>query len=348
MTDATAYAALDDRLLVVSGRGHDPAATERLVGHDFECIAASPDCPDRAFAGTVESGIQRTTDGGDTWERVSTIDDRVTSLAVSPHDPDVVWAGTEPSAVYRSTDGGEAWRACAPLTDLPSSDDWSYPPRPDTHHVRWIEPDPHERERLYVAVEAGALLRTDDGGETWTDRPEGARRDNHTLATHPDVPGRVYAAAGDGYAQSEDGGDTWAHPQTGLDHRYVWGVAVPRSDPDTVVVSAASGARSAHGVGAAETHVYRTSDAGNPGKTDRSAGETDGTVEWSLAMDGLPDPEGTVRSDLAAGAGETLYALNNHGLYRSDDAGRAWARLGVEWPAEYESRTPHGLVVVRD
>jgi len=342
MPETTAYAALSDRLLSLTDDGHtEPSIRERLVGHDLQSVAASPDRPDRAFVGTVESGIQRTTDGGDTWERVSGIDDRVTALAVSPHDPDVVWAGTEPSVVYRSTDGGDSWVACSPLTDLPSASDWSYPPRPDTHHVRWIEPDPHERDRLYVAVEAGALLRTGDGGETWTDRPEGARRDNHTLATHPDTPGRVYAAAGDGYAQSGDGGDTWAHPQTGLDHRYVWGVAVPRSDPDTVVVSAASGARSAHSVGAAESLVYRTTDAARAG-----AGRDDG-VEWSLAMDGLPEPEGTVRSDLAAGPDGRLYALNNNGIYRSDDAGERWDRLGVEWPTEYESGTPHGMVVVR-
>ena len=215
--ETTAYAALDDRLLVVDEDG--PAARERLVGRDFESVAASAEAADRAFAGTVESGIQRTTDGGDTWERVSDVDDRVTSLAASPHDPDVVWAGTEPSAVYRSTDGGDTWASLPPLTDLPSSSEWSFPPRPHTHHARWLEPDPRDPDRLYVAIEAGGLVRTEDGGETWIDTPEGARFDNHTLATHPDAPGRVYTAAGDGYAQSEDGGDTWTYPQQGLGDR---------------------------------------------------------------------------------------------------------------------------------
>ncbi|MFC7195908.1 WD40/YVTN/BNR-like repeat-containing protein [Halosimplex aquaticum] len=321
MSDATAYAVLDDRVLVVRGSADgDWTASERLVGRDFESVAASADRPERAFAGTVESGIQRTTDGGDTWDRVAPdVDDRVTALAVSPHDPDVVWAGTEPSAVYRSTDGGDSWESLPPLTDLPSESAWSFPPRPHTHHVRWLEVDPHDPERLYVAIEAGALVRTGDGGETWQDRPEGARRDNHTLATHPDVEGRVYTAAGDGYAQSEDGGDTWAYPQDGLGHRYVWGMAVPRSDPDTVVVSAASGARSAHTVSTAEAYVYRTTNAG------------DEETEWHLSMDGLPEAEGTVRSVLAAADGPTLFALNNRGLYRSADAGDSWNRVALDW-----------------
>jgi len=370
--DTTVYAVLDDRVLVVRGDGDDWTASEHLVGHDFECVAASDERPQRAFVGTVESGIQRTTDGGETWDRVApNVDDRVTALAVSPHD-DTVWAGTEPSAVYRSTDGdlasdaseassdrgsdgGDAWDPLPPLTDLPSESAWSFPPRPHTHHVRWLEPDPNDPDRLYVAIEAGALVRTEDGGETWQDHPEGvsaseasggssgtdqrgrtdgARLDNHTLATHPDAVGRVYTAAGDGYAQSEDGGDTWAYPQDGLGHRYVWGMAVSRSDPDTVVVSAASGPRSAHTVSTAEAYVYRTTTAGDDDPT------------WDLAMDGLPEPEGTVRSVLAAAEGSVLFALNNRGLYRSTDAGGSWTRTDVEWSETYESQTPRGLAVV--
>ena len=343
---ARVYAALDDRLLVAQPDGEEWTATEHLVGRDLESVAASPERPERAFAGTVESGVQRTVDGGDSWQRVAPeIDDRVTALAVSPHDPAVVWAGTEPSAVYRSTDGGDSWAALPRLDALPSESEWAFPPRPHTHHVRWLAPDPTDPERLYVAIEAGALVRTDDALssvagaddplETWQDRPDGARRDNHTLATHPDAEGRVYTAAGDGYAQSEDGGDTWAYPQDGLGYRYVWGLAVPRSDPDTVVVSAASGPRSAHSVETAEAYVYRTTNA-----------ERGADTEWHLAMDGLPEPEGTVRSVLAAAGGSVLYALNNRGLYRSADAGGSWERVPLAWSERYEPQTPRALSVV--
>jgi photosystem II stability/assembly factor-like uncharacterized protein len=329
--------AFEDRLLVARCEADDWSTDERLVGRDFECVAASPDRPERAFAGTAESGVQRSTDGGDSWERVASIEDRVTALGVSPHDPDTVWAGTEPSAVYRSTDGGDTWTALPDLTTLDSSERWSYPPRSHTHNVRWLEPDPHDPDRLAVAIEAGALVRTTDGGQTWIDHPDGARRDNHTLATHPDVPGRLYAAAGDGYAQSEDGGDTWHHPQDGLDHRYVWGLAVPESDPGTVVASAASGARRAHIPSAARAYVYRTTDAGRI--------ETGDTVRWERAMDGLPDPGGTVRSVFAASDG-ALFAVNNRGCYRSADAGGSWRRLDLAWPDEYEQQAPAGVAVV--
>ena len=56
------------------------------------------------------------------------------------------------------------------LNDLPSSKTWRFPPRPWTNHVRWIEPDATNPNYLFVAIEAGALVHSRDGGKTWIDR----------------------------------------------------------------------------------------------------------------------------------------------------------------------------------
>lgn len=327
-----AYVALDDRLLLVDSLETDPSARERLVGHDFECVATAPQKPDRVFAGTVESGLQCSSDGGDTWEAVGEFDDRVTAVTVSPHDEDVVWAGTEPSAVYHSRNGGDTWTLCGGLTDLPSAEKWSFPPRPHTHHVRWLAVDEHDPETLYVAIEAGAFTRTTDGGETWEHRPEDARLDNHTLATHADAPGRIYTAAGDGYAESTDGGESWSYPQDGLEHRYVWGLAVDSEDSELVVVSGAHGARSAHTPDTAEAYIYR--------RTERDE-------SWEQAMEGLPGPTGQVRAVLDSGPdGGEFVAVTNRGLFLTDDGAATWSRVDLDWPESYEQQVPRGLAVV--
>ncbi len=326
------YAALRDALLVLDD-ADGWTARERFADHDLECVAASPDAPDRVFCGTFDAGLRRSTDGGETWERVGggVVGESVTAVTVSPHDPDEVWAGTEPSRVYRSTDGGGTWAERPGLTALPSSEEWYFPPRPETHHVRWITQDPHDPDRLAVSIEAGALVTSEDRGETWDDRVPSARRDNHTLATHPDAPGRMYAAAGDGYAETTDGGETWDDPHAGLDHRYCWSVAVDPGDPDTVVVSGASSAWTAHTPSHAQSYVYRT-DGG----------------EWERAMDGLPDPEGLLRAVLASGGDGEFCALTNHGPFRSTDAGRTWDAIDVAWQDAYRGQAPRGLAVIGD
>ena len=317
----TIHAALADRLLVASGP--DWTTTAALSGRSLECVAATDGT---VLVGTFESGLWRET--GDGFEQSWPTDapQAVTSVAVSPVDGRC-WAGTEPSAVYRSTDAGQSWARCGDLTALPSSSRWSFPPRPHTHHVRWLEPDPADPETLYVGIENGAFLRTSDGGETWQDHPDGARRDNHQLATHVDAPGRVYTAAGDGYAESLDGGDAWTYPQDGLAHRYVWSLAVDPADPDHVLVVAASGAHQAHRSDG-ESYVYRTDGDG-----------------WTVAMDGLPGPDGVARPILDTGPDGAFYALSNHGLFRSED-GVTWQNLGVEWREAWREQVPRGLRVV--
>ena len=344
----TLYAALRNAVLCVRDAADgDPAATEHLRDHDVECVAATDE---QAFCGTFANGLHRSIDG-ETWERIgaTVLPESITAVTISPHDSTEVWVGTEPSRLFRSPDAGKTWRELPDLTELPSADEWYFPPRPDTHHVRWIEVDPTDPDRIYVGIEAGALLVSEDGGETWTDRPQGARRDNHQLTTHPDAEGRVYAAAGDGYAESRDGGRTWSHPQKGLEHRYVWSVAVDPGDPETVLASAASGANAAHRRG--ESYVYRRQarDAGWDRIGDESGIDEEDGIDERAIGDGLPTGEGVFRYVLAPGTepGE-FYAVSNTGLFRSADAGSTWERLDVEWPDRFAETTAQGLAVTGD
>ncbi|MBA3583147.1 MAG: hypothetical protein H0W36_01210 [Gemmatimonadetes bacterium] len=331
---------MEDALLVIRNRG---ASETRVVLSGKRCrsVAADPGLPARAYCGTADAGLWRSDDGGNSWSPAGDgiRHPHVTAVAVSGTErgergQGVVYAGTEPSAAFRSEDGGDHWQALSGLLDLPSAGSWSFPPRPETHHVRWIAPDPLVPGRLFVAIEAGALVRSEDGGRTWEDRAPGGPRDTHTLVVHPRIPDRLYSAAGDGYFESHDAGGTWQKPEMGLRHPYVWGCVVDAEDPDTVVVSAARSAGAAHAASHAESWIYR-----------RTAGEP-----WEAVRQGLPEPAGTTVSTLAADPTErgVIYAANNRGAFRSSDMGVSWRSLDIVWPARFWEQRAAGLAVVRE
>src|SRR5919197_517626 len=110
--------------------------------------------------------------------------------------------------LFRSRDSGETWVELEALRRLPSAPTWSFPPRPWTSHVRWVAPCPHDPGLLLVGIELGGLMRSEDGGRTWSDHRPGAQRDVHALAWHPSAPGRAYEAGGGGAAFA----DLWAVP----------------------------------------------------------------------------------------------------------------------------------------
>ncbi|MGE3510157.1 MAG: WD40/YVTN/BNR-like repeat-containing protein, partial [Vicinamibacterales bacterium] len=230
----------------------------------------------------------------------------------SPVEQDVVCVGTEPSEVWRSTDAGATWGQTSRLGTLPSSSEWSFPPRPETHHVRWIASHPLESQRLWVAIEAGALVSTVDGGRTWRDRVPGGPRDTHELAVHRDAPDVLRVSAGDGYFESGDGGDTWRSPSAGLDVGYLRSVAIDPGEPDVVVVSASSGPHTAYVAGRSDGRLYR-----------RRTHE-----RWERVRDGWPEAPGTIAPLLSAGAkpGE-MWAADERGVHRSDDGGNSWRRV---------------------
>ncbi len=295
------------------------------------CLAADPSRADRAWCGTSD-GVFRSDDFGATWAPAGLEGEEITAIAASPNERGeggaVAYAGTEPSAVYRSADGGGSWRRAEGLLDLPSSPTWSFPPKPETHHVRWIACDPASPGRLYVAIEAGALVTTPDGGGTWRDRPEIAPYDTHELAVHPDRPATLRVSAGDGYWESADGGASWDSPEDGLDVTYLRSVAIDPGDPDVVVVSAASHPHSAYMSGRSDGRLFRRVGGGR----------------WRHVLDGWPDPPATIAPLLAAGRtwGE-LWAADERGVHRSDDGGATWSAVAAFDPTPAWLR---GLAVV--
>jgi photosystem II stability/assembly factor-like uncharacterized protein len=336
MNGTQLYVALEDALVVA---WDDQRWRQRLVldGKTCQCVAIDPAASARAYCGTADHGLWRTNDGGESWDRVAgeLRTANVTAVATAPQGPTgstTIYAGTEPSRIFRSIDNGDSWNELRGLTALPSAASWSFPPRPDTHHVRWITIDAHNPDRLFVAIEAGALVRSDDGGRSWHDRVSDGPYDTHTLLIAPARDGLLISAAGDGYFESADGGRRWRKPENGLHHRYLWSAVTDPRDPGAVIVSAASSPFVAHSARRAESWIYRK----------------DGDSAWRAVRDGLPDPAGTTISSLASTSSTepALYAASNRGVFWSGNGGLSWNRLDLDWPERFQTQRVTGLCAI--
>jgi photosystem II stability/assembly factor-like uncharacterized protein len=318
-----------DREVVVTDVEKGTSATAQGISDRPTCLAAGVLVHGQVWCGTHRDGVFRSDDGGRSWRSVGLAGRLIMAIAASPVERHVVWVGTEPSAVWRSSDAGTTWEQTSRLETLPSSPTWSFPPRPDTHHVRWIACHPLEPERLWVAIEAGALVSTIDGGRTWRDRVAGGPWDTHELAVHRSAPDVLRVSAGDGYFESDDAGRTWRSPSTGLDVGYLRSVAIAPGQPDVVVVSASSGPHTAYVAGRSDGRLYRQRTGERPStgaRAPRGAIE----VRWERVRDGWPEPPGTIAPLLCAGAtpGE-MWAADERGVHRSDDSGSSWRRVAA-------------------
>ncbi len=324
------YIGLDDKLLVIRKKDNKYIFSTCLHDKKINRLAFDPQNENRIYAATNNEGLWRTEDDGENWERIGITtgltSPKITAVATSPikriNGKSIVYAGTEPSALYYSKDNGESWIEFTGIQKLPSKKYWQFPPRPETHFVRWITPSYTDENHLALSIEAGAVLHTDDHGLTWYDRPQKSPIDVHTLLAHPKKPGSLYSANGDGsseskraYAESHDGGLNWEYKSRGLEeHPYLYNMVLNSTNPKERLVSASKSASAAHRTPRYST-VYR--------KIDDSP--------WSELATGLPRTGAythhLAEDPLVSGA---YYALNNYGLYYLPAGEDRWEKLPVD------------------
>ncbi|MCH8275219.1 MAG: exo-alpha-sialidase [Armatimonadetes bacterium] len=344
-------------------------------GWEIYHMKASPADPNRIFAsqsnGWFGQIIQRSDDGGKTWstpgsepeELVSSqgmpqgesnkfVYDgvpgthkwydgtphpwefkRVWHLRPSLDDPDIVYAGVEDAALFRSTDGCKTWHEISGLRRHGSGSDWQ--PGAGGMCLHTILVDPTNGQRMYVAISAAGVFRTDDAGKTWRAINRGLRSDFmpdpeadvghcvHRIAMHASRPSVLFMQKHYDVMRSNDAGESWHEVSGNLPCDFGFPIEVHAHEPETIYVVPIK-SDSEHYVHDGKLRVYRSRTGGN---------------EWEALTKGLPQKDCYVNVLREAMAVDSLdpcgvyFGTTGGQVYASSDGGDSWTPIVRDLPA---------------
>jgi photosystem II stability/assembly factor-like uncharacterized protein len=202
---------------------------------------------------------------------------QIWSFLVDANSPNLVYAGGSPISIYRSEDMGETWRA------LPNPGMADRAVMPFACRVMRMAQHPSKPGTIFAALEVNGVMRTTDGGESWSDCSTDLIRlaqlphlkskivsdtfnegmlDGHAITISPADPDRVILAVRMGLFDTADSGKSWQDMEVGRFSPTTYGrdIKVSPQDGNTLYTALSVAASSKDG------GVYRSTDKGTSWK----------------------------------------------------------------------------------
>ncbi|PYQ52548.1 MAG: hypothetical protein DMF78_11065, partial [Acidobacteria bacterium] len=335
----------------------DGSATWRLITQKDLVINSVLALPGGiVLLGTEGAGVVRSIDGGQTWLASNEgFSERFVSKVVFDHANRRVLAGiwgdrrhggvfaaASPRGPWTRLGAGLEGREVLSLAllgreALAGTDDGVFLSDPETGGwarlatvVDGVDMHPRVKDLLalpprnLLAASSKGLLRSGDGGRTWTRPALGLTDEVSALAVSPDDINVLVAASPLGFFRSTDGGQNWAQVSPGFGDFQTHALAFMPSDDRVLLATTGQG-------------LFRSSDQG---------------ATWVRCTGGIP------YSDITGLAihpdGRTIYASDFTwgGIFRSVDSGRTWERLPTDglasdrvWTLGLDPSAPERLLV---
>jgi photosystem II stability/assembly factor-like uncharacterized protein len=317
-------------------------------GANVVALAIDPRTPSTAYAGTMGSGVLKSTDRGASWMTANAAlpSAHVLALAIDPSAPSTLFAGTD-MGIFKSTDGGTSWAAAN--GGLPGAERiW----------VTSLAIDPASPGAVYASTSRG-VFKTVDGGASWKPVNDGLPGlPTSFIVLDPVSTSTIYVAVADvcgptSVFKSTDAGTSWKRIYTSpydSDCGYsIMAIAIDPRSPSRLylavsyggVVTSLDGGASwseaaALGICCAPPEYGFTSLAIDPASPARLyAGtysgavlrSTDAGVHWMPVSDRPLAADSVNVITMSASDPETLYVGASVGVYRSSDRGDTWRHL---------------------
>jgi len=300
-------------------------------------------------------GIYKSTDGGDTWIRLTvglpSGNLGKIGVAVSPANPQRVWATVEADAkggVYRSDDAGRTWQLL--------NDDFNMTSR--QYYYGHIFADPADANTMYTFC-AKYFYKSTDGGKTYTE-VQTPHSDYHDLWIDPKDPRRMVNGSDGGASVTFNGGRTWSaqdNQPTGQFYAVVTDHGIPYrvygSQQDNTTVSIASRTNGAgitqtdwHPVGGGESGYLAPTPSNPPvifggsyfglmTRYDERTGESQNVTVWPDYNGGRTAADVKYRFQwtypiiVSPHDANTVYA-GAQVVFRSTNGGRSWDTISPD------------------
>jgi photosystem II stability/assembly factor-like uncharacterized protein len=208
-----------------------------------------------------------------------------TALAIDPANQRKIFAGSV-DGIYTSTDGGKTWaKANGAMKDAEVT-------------VLGLAIDLSNPDLVYAATLDRALLKSGDGGRTWspTELPGGGGIVS-AVAVHPFDSNILYAGTPDAVYKTRNGGANWE--KIAAQPRIAESIAIDPVNPDVVYLGTSAGA-------------FKS---------------TDGGASWKeIGADALGQKR-VRRVAVSPSDSNAVYAASSTGIYGSSDGGAKWQEL---------------------
>jgi photosystem II stability/assembly factor-like uncharacterized protein len=253
----------------------------------------------------VTPGIYKSTDGGNTWQTLTT-DYNVYDLTIDAQNPQILYVAAFNQGVFKSTDGGGSWTSKTPAADVNYVSIAASPTNPQIVYAKG-----NSVNQVYKTTNGGTSwqkITSNLNDKGWYFGSSKFAGSDSGITVDPTDPKRVYVGDDHGLWRSDNGGSSWNVKPYGLETSCAQASAINPQAPNEIYSLYA------------DIGLHKSVDSG---ATWTRISALEGNA-WAIAIDASVSP-----ITVYVGTGKWSGSTAGGKIYKSTNNGSTWTALGT-------------------